>query len=111
MRSALNGFYDDVYADAAGAASTVANEVESAGRWVGQEFDDFVGQFPMQGSLQADANANAAAGDPPTGIVTVENAWDNDILYPLENSLGKGLGELVIFGAIGLALFLLIKEK
>jgi hypothetical protein len=41
---------------------------------------------PGQGSLQADANANAAAGDLPPGDVAIENGFQNDIVQPVENA-------------------------
>lgn len=113
-RRQFHGVFDDMYASAAGAASVVANDVESLTNWAGQEFNDFrnqTGDFGAQpGSLQAAVNANAAAGDYPPGVVAIINPIEN----ALSNLTGRAVSmfdTILLLGAAGALIFYALEQK
>lgn len=105
----MNGLWDDMYAGASGAAGSVANELQSFGNWVGQEFNTILPmtQWPFSSNefmndVQNDPNAAEDLGlgllsPSPTGpLAQVENA--------AKSVLNSGLLLVIGFGLLFVAL-------
>lgn len=115
----INGFYDDVFSSASGAASTMANDAQSVGNWIGQEFNSLdqtlLGPFSAQGAIDA-ANADAAPGGAgylgvPGAISDAGNFIEDNIIAPVENAFGTGFQEILLVGAGALLLYALVTHK
>lgn len=104
----MGSLYDDAYNAVTGAVGTVTNDVESAGRWVGQEFntfDNYVGQtvgMPF-------------ATDPNTGAPEIwtppDTALAGQIAAPITGAISNTFYGALMLAGIAFIAYGLIEGK